>query len=82
MIQTGTSNSTIWIENGEEVYPCSCGETHRGDYAFYDWIRHICRHGDELWDLSEDGLGMMCSQCGDTVGYVPGDEALSYLAEC
>jgi hypothetical protein len=72
MILTGASNRTTWIEDGEKVYPCPCGETHRGDYAMEDWIRHTCRHGDELWDMSEDGLGLLCSQCGNTVGYLPG----------
>ena len=34
------------------------------------------RHGDELWDMSADGLGILCSQCGSTLGYLPGDDAL------
>ncbi len=76
MIQTGTSNRTIWVEDGEEVYPCPCGETHRGPYALYDYGHHTCRHGDEIWDLSEDGIGLLCSQCGATVGFLAGDPAL------
>lgn len=78
MIQTGASNRTAYFENGEEVYPCPCGETHRGDYAQERWIRHTCRHGDLLWDLSGDGLGLMCSECGGTVGYLEGDGALGH----
>jgi hypothetical protein len=76
VITTSASNTTVYLENGKKVYPCPCGETHRGDYAFYDWMHHTCGHGDELWDLSDDGLGILCSQCGGTVGYLPGDDAL------
>ncbi len=70
MIQTGTSNRTIYLEDGEEVYPCPCGETHRGDYGIYDYIQHTCRHGDELWPMDDEGQGVevLCSQCGGFVG--------------
>lgn len=67
-IQTGASNTTIHVEDGERVYPCLCGETHRGDYAIYDYGHHTCRHGDELWPM-DDGE-VLCSQCGGFVGYL------------
>ncbi len=80
MIQTGASNYTVWIEDGQEVYPCPCGETHRGDYAFYDYSHHTCPHGDELWPMefwagvADAGRGneILCSQCGGFVGFLPG----------
>ena len=59
-IQTGTDSLTKWIEDGQEVYPCQCGETHRGDYAFYDWSHHTCRHEDGLWVI--DNLAY-CRAC-------------------
>jgi len=72
VIQTGTSNRTIWVEDGEEVYPCPCGETHRGPYASYDYGHHTCRHGDELWPMDDEGQGVevLCSQCGGFVGFL------------
>lgn len=72
MIQTGSSNITIYIEDGEEVYPCLCGETHRGPYASYDYGHHTCPHGQELWSMDELGgfRDVLCSQCGATVGFL------------
>ncbi len=47
-----STNHTTWLEfdgeHTEEVWPCRCGETHRGDYGFYDWVHHICYHNEEL----------------------------------
>lgn len=51
----------------EEVYPCRCGETHRGDYALYDFAHHNCFHAGELVVLDEienGALYMVCGQCG------------------
>lgn len=58
---TGTNNVTIFIEDGQVVYPCSCGKTHRGDYALEDFIHHNCLHPSPLIDL---GYGPMCGDCG------------------
>lgn len=54
---TSSVNETIHIENGERVYPCRCGITHRGDYGFVDWSHHNCFHRGPLLDL-----GAMCGE--------------------
>jgi CDGSH-type Zn-finger protein len=65
----GTSNHTVWIEDGEEVFPCRCGQTHRGMYAETDWIRHNHDHGPELTSMHDldpevfDANHLICS-CG------------------
>lgn len=57
---------TIHIENGEQVYPCRCGQTHRGDYALYDWAHHNCFHREPLILIAEDIPGYyMCPSCGE-----------------
>ena len=64
MTVTGTTNISRSLEytdgQYEEVYPCPCGETHRGPYAIYDYGHHTCAHGP-LWLADE---GALCSQCG------------------
>ena len=48
----------------QQVYPCRCGETHRGQYAAEDWAHHNCFHDDELLvDAGDDQA--MCSLCGN-----------------
>lgn len=59
---TGTSNGTLWFEHGEQVYPCRCGETHRGDYAAYEWGHHNCLHEAPLWQIVDDHY--ICAACG------------------
>lgn len=61
-IVTGTSNYTIYIEDGEEVFPCRCGETHRGPYAFYDFMHHNCDHPSPLLLIALDQA--LCGECG------------------
>jgi hypothetical protein len=62
-MNTGSSCTTLHFENGEQVYPCRCGETHRGDYALYDWGHHNCLHDSgELHAIAEDQF--MCPECG------------------
>ena len=66
MILTGSQARTITFENGEQVYPCRCQETHRGDYAVYDYAHHNCFHEDELsgfW-LEKDTIQAICPLCG------------------
>ena len=64
MGKTGTS--TITLENGERVYPCRCGKTHRGDYAGYDFGHHNCLHEEVLLGLPVDKntIQAICPQCG------------------
>lgn len=68
LISTGTAAETINIENGERVYPCRCGRTHRGPYATYDYGHHNCYHPGPLLDLG--------SKCG---GELYGDPVRSWL---
>lgn len=46
----------------EQVYPCRCGDTHRGPYAAYDAAQHECLHDADLHELAPDHL--MCPDCG------------------
>jgi hypothetical protein len=64
-----TSNETIVIEDSERVFPCRCGETHRGDYGHYDWAHHNCFHASGLHELLPGYL--MCPDCGLTFHIVP-----------
>ncbi len=61
--ETGTSNYTIQIEDGKQVYPCRCGETHRGDYAIYDYGHHNCDHPSPLLHTGDGQL--ICPECGN-----------------
>ena len=63
------------IKKESEVYPCCCGETHRGPYALYAYMRHNCLHEDGLWFYMRDsGLqsgdegydDVLCGMCGAT----------------
>lgn len=62
-------SETIHMENGERVYPCRCGQTHRGPQAEYDYGHHNCLHTAPLIRLAgvsgkfDDGH-LMCPQCG------------------
>lgn len=47
----------------EQVYPCRCGVTHRGDYALYAFMHHECFHDDELTWISVPDIAM-CPACG------------------
>ena len=47
---------------GLEEYPCRCGQTHTGSYAYEDWRHHNCFHEGPIWVI-EDELGI-CSVCG------------------
>lgn len=57
------SNEVIHVEGGEQIYPCRCGETHRGPYAAYDYGHHNCFHRAALSRLGADDL--MCPECGE-----------------
>lgn len=67
-------NSTIHMEEGEQVYPCRCGTTHRGPYAIYDYGHHNCFHDDPLHLIDEEIPGyFMCPGCGKTFTGEAGD---------
>lgn len=65
-IRTGDGSVTMTYEligdSYERVYPCVCGETHRGDYAFYDFGQHTCHHQQTLVEATP-GL-VICPACG------------------
>ena len=65
-METGDSNQPIVLENGEQVYPCRCGKTHRGDYAVYDYGHHNCLHEADLLGLPAGGHNVqaICPLCG------------------
>jgi hypothetical protein len=53
----------------ERYFPCRCGETHRGDYAFEEWNHHNCFHRSELVDIGRPYLPvrsyLLCMDCGE-----------------
>jgi hypothetical protein len=73
-IATSGSNTLYQIENGERVFPCRCGQTHRGQYAQQDYNQHNCFHdGPIIWleDYEDKAATMrikewdfMCLDCG------------------
>lgn len=52
----------VFESTGEQVYPCRCGETHRGDYALYTFGHHNCFHDAPLMPL--DFGELVCVDCG------------------
>lgn len=65
------SNMVAHFENGEQAYPCRCGETHRGEYAAYDYGHHNCFHDAILLFVESDDPDegdVMCPLCGKTWG--------------
>lgn len=62
---TGTDAVTLYYEDGEQVYPCRCGETHRGPYAMYDELHHDCYHRGRLI-TPFDPKQVLCSECGES----------------
>jgi hypothetical protein len=59
-----SSNEMIHIEDGERVYPCRCGETHRGPYGGIDFDHHNCLHEAPLFPVAGDEGHFLCSCCG------------------
>ena len=66
IVETGTSSYSVILENGEQVYPCRCGVTHRGPYAIYDYGHHTCGHPSPLIWCWEGQV--MCGECGQVFG--------------
>ena len=63
MIKTGSSTITLYFEDGQEVFPCRCGETHQPGY---DFGHHNCFHEtDLLLENNRDGsFQVICPDCG------------------
>lgn len=64
----GLPDHPQYFEDGKRVYPCRCGETHRGAYACEDWNHHNCFHdASPLVLVAEDMPDyLMCMDCGQT----------------
>lgn len=68
-IKSTTTNYTTHVSaNGEEIFPCRCGHTHRGEYGFYDYMHHNCFHSAPLIAIAKDEVPgyYMCPECGKT----------------
>lgn len=61
-----STNYTYHFEGAEQVFPCRCGETHRGDDAQENWNRHNCEHGP----MSQVRDQMMCLSCRAMFDYI------------
>ena len=62
---TSTGTSTQYFEDGQRVFPCRCGETHRGEYALHDFMHHECMHNLPLVQFQDDMPNLtMCRECG------------------
>lgn len=67
--ESSSASSVAHFENGEQVFPCRCGVTHRGEYAAYDYGHHNCFHDAPLLfiESADPNEGdAMCPQCGKT----------------
>ena len=56
----------------ERVYPCRCGQTHAGQWAFEEWAHHNCYHEGEwcVFPLGDGLHQLICVDCGKTAcGY-------------
>lgn len=59
-------SQTFYIDDGEQVYPCRCGTTHRGPYAIYDYGHHNCYHDAPLLPSGQDNINqLLCPRCGE-----------------
>jgi hypothetical protein len=68
-----TNNLVFMEQDGARlvrIFPCPCGQKHRGDYAEETFIQHSCFHETEL-TFMPDGTGsgvppMVVCSCGKT----------------
>jgi hypothetical protein len=65
-VETSNAGTLEVYEDGQRVYPCRCGETHRGDYAIYEYGWHNCFHTSDLLPVADDPTYVMCPECGQT----------------
>lgn len=87
--KTGTDTFTEYFEDGERVYPCVCGETHRGENAINEWLHHNCFHLNDLigFAVDEKTYQVLCPQCGmswimDIVDReIPKGDGILYIAK-
>lgn len=66
---TRADQEFLWLEDGERVYPCRCGETHQGEWAMYVYYHHNCLHEEDLVSLGTVVPGeiqAICPSCGQT----------------
>jgi hypothetical protein len=66
MVMAGTSSTNIHLEGSEQVWPCRCGDTHRGEWAVETFAHHNCFHQEPLLLLAIDYA--VCGECGETFG--------------
>ena len=58
----GANNYTVHLDaEGNQVYPCRCGETHVGEWAIFQFGHHNCLHGE--WLLIPPSQ-LVCRACG------------------
>jgi hypothetical protein len=60
------SETRYFDENGDGIYPCRCGETHRGPYGIYDYGHHNCFHTKPLVTIRAEVGYYCCPDCGLT----------------
>jgi len=73
---TITKEVTVAVDGEMEstdIYPCRCGETHRGEYAAETYAQHTCFHATALiWLEYPDEA--MCMGCGKVFAIDAGDK--------
>lgn len=62
--RTGSNARTIYIEDGERVYPCRCGETHQGLLGAAKRVEHKCFHEPPLIRFGPQYDYVVCASCG------------------
>ena len=67
IITLGNSNTrTDYFEYAHgilaSIYPCRCGEIHRGEYACERFLEHECFHDDVM--ISQGLKEVACGSCG------------------
>ena len=69
-LKTDSSATTVYYEFGGQVWPCRCGEIHRGEYGKNDYLMHECFHDEILMLGADSGV---CTSCGKPVAIVRPD---------
>ncbi len=67
-----SNNSTICLDNsGVQIFPCRCGQIHRGEYAPFVYAQHDCLHDTDLMLIGEHQA--ICPLCGESWKLTRGD---------